>query len=192
MMGHALCQGEIITNNKNTLNNFKIFFSWISEPISTKLGTMHPLVKGIQVCFFVSSLNHHYDIISVFIDLKFFLRWAMWPMGFLLAHLSRRLKWALSIVRRHRCCRCCRQLFTFSSSSPEPLGFNETWHKASLGGEGDSNLFRWRAPSFSKWRLLRNIKNTLLKLKKNLLLQNHLVNFNQTWHNTSLGKGDSS
>ena len=28
---------------------------------------------------------------------------------------------SLSVVRRHRCCRCCK-LFTFSSSSPEPLG----------------------------------------------------------------------
>ena len=25
-----------------------------------------------------------------------------------------------------------------------------------------------------------------------LLIQNHLANFNQTWHNTSLGEGDSS
>ena len=28
----------------------------------------------------------------------------------------------LSVVRRRRCCRRCRKLFTFSSSSPEPLG----------------------------------------------------------------------
>ena len=28
--------------------NFKIFFSWTIEPISTKLGTKHPSVKGIQ------------------------------------------------------------------------------------------------------------------------------------------------
>ena len=29
--------------------NFKIFFSRTIEPISTQLGTKHPLVKGIQV-----------------------------------------------------------------------------------------------------------------------------------------------
>ena len=29
--------------------------------------------------------------------------------------------------------------------------FNQTWHKASLG-EGDSSLFKWRAPPFSKGR----------------------------------------
>ena len=34
------------------------------------------------------------------------------------------------------------KLFTFSSSSPEPLGqFQQTWHKVSLG-EGDSSLFK--------------------------------------------------
>ena len=30
--------------------NLKIFFSKTTEPISTKLGTMHPWVKGIQFC----------------------------------------------------------------------------------------------------------------------------------------------
>ena len=29
--------------------------------------------------------------------------------------------------------------------------FNQTWHKLSLG-EGDSSLFKWRAPPFSKGR----------------------------------------
>ena len=43
--------------------------------------------------------------------------------------------------------------------------FNQTWHK-SLLAEGDSNLFKWRAPPFT----LRNSENTLIKLK-NLLLQ---------------------
>ena len=56
--------------------NFKIFFSRTTGPISTKFGTKHLLVKGIQVCSneaaFNSqkvdngvflSLNHHYDII---------------------------------------------------------------------------------------------------------------------------------
>ena len=63
--------------------------------------------------------------------------------------------------------------------------FNQTWHKASLG-EGDSSLFKWRAPPFSKGR---NSENTLTKLK-NLLL-NHWANFNQTWHKASLGEWDS-
>ena len=49
----------------------------------------------------------------------------------------------LSVVRRRCCCRCrrYRKLFTFSSSSPEPLGQFQTWHKVSLG-EGDSSLFK--------------------------------------------------
>ena len=56
--------------------NSKIFFSRTTEPISTKFGTKHPWVKGIQVCsneepinspkinnVFFSSLNQRYDII---------------------------------------------------------------------------------------------------------------------------------
>ena len=35
------------------------------------------------------------------------------------------------------------------------------------------------------------MSNTLTKFK-NLLLQNHWANFNQTWHKASLGEGDSS
>ena len=31
--------------------HLKTCFSWISEPISTKLGTKYPKVKGIQLCF---------------------------------------------------------------------------------------------------------------------------------------------
>ena len=35
---------------KNNLSNLKISFSRTTWPISTKLVTMHPWVKGIQVC----------------------------------------------------------------------------------------------------------------------------------------------
>ena len=66
-----------------------------TEPISTKLGTKHPWVKGIQVSLNEESINSHkgnsgffslnqrYDIIICVIDLNGFLRWAMWPMGLL-------------------------------------------------------------------------------------------------------------
>ena len=46
--------------------------------------------------------------------------------------------------------------------------------------------------NFFKGRKLRNRKKCFDKLKKNLLLQNHQANFNQTYHKASLGKGDSS
>ena len=62
---------------KNTLTNLKIF-SRTAELISTKLGTMHPWMKGIQVCSneeqlnshkvkdgVFSSLNQRYDIIII-------------------------------------------------------------------------------------------------------------------------------
>ena len=42
-------KGRWLWKSENTLRNFKIFFSRTTEPISTKLGTNHPWVKGIQV-----------------------------------------------------------------------------------------------------------------------------------------------
>ena len=97
----------------------------------------------------------------------------------------------LSVIRCHRCFRC-RKLFTFSSSSPEPgpvstkLGTNHPWVKGILDYSNDR-----RAPPFPKGRWLRNSENTLKKLK-NLLLQNHQANFNQTQQKASLGKEDLS
>ena len=75
------------------------FFSRTTGPISTKLGTKHPWVNGIQFCskknhliliqiimvFFLSSPTLWYT--HVFIDLNCFLGWAMWPMGLLLSLL---------------------------------------------------------------------------------------------------------
>ena len=83
------------------------------------------------------------------------------------------------------------KLFTFSSYFPNNWSnFNQTWHKKSLG-EGDSSLFKWRAWPFSKGGLLWNREITLTNFK-NLLLKNHWANFNQIWHKSSLGNGDSS
>ena len=69
-------RGDNYKNNEKTLTKLKIFFSRTTEPISTKLGTKHPWVKGIQVCSneepinslkvnndFFSSHNLSYDII---------------------------------------------------------------------------------------------------------------------------------
>ena len=39
--------------------NLKIFFSRTAGPISTKFGTKHPLVKGIQLCSNEEPLNSH-------------------------------------------------------------------------------------------------------------------------------------
>jgi hypothetical protein len=48
--GIALIQGKIIAKSKNTLKIKKIFFSRTSRPISIKLDTHYPWVKGIEVC----------------------------------------------------------------------------------------------------------------------------------------------
>ena len=80
--------------------NFKIFFSRSTLLISTKLGTTHPWVKGIQsltnknhsvirmeMIFFPLQLTNsafwYNDSFAVLIDLNWSLRWAMWPMGLL-------------------------------------------------------------------------------------------------------------
>ena len=73
------------------------------------------------------------------------------PITFL-AHLSRRLKWAFLIKI------CPLSVVVIVNFSHFHLllqnhwaNFNQTWHKASLG-EGDSSLFKWRTPPFSKER----------------------------------------
>ena len=51
MKGHALYQGEIITNYRKYIDEIKkIFFSRTTELISTKLGTKHSWVKGTHFC----------------------------------------------------------------------------------------------------------------------------------------------
>ena len=46
-------------NSENTLTNLKILSSRIAGLISTKLGTMHPRMKGIQVYSYEEQLNSH-------------------------------------------------------------------------------------------------------------------------------------
>ena len=115
---------------------------------------------------------------------------------YILAHMSRTLKWAFLIkfcplsvvvvvvvVRNYW---RCRQLFTFSSSSPEPLGQFQPNLAQSILGRREFKFFKWRVPSFSKGRQLRNSENTSAKLK-NLLLQNQFQ-----LNMASFGEGDSS
>ena len=85
-----------------------------------------------------------------------------------LAHLSWKLKWAFLItcrpssvclsVRLSVCPSVCLSVRPSVNFSYFHLllqnhwaNFNQTWHKASLG-EGDSSLFKWSAPPFSKGR----------------------------------------
>ena len=105
----------------------------------------------------------------------------------------------LSVVRRRcrcrRCRRCrrrrCRKLFTFSSSSPEPLSqFQPNLAQSILGWRG-FKFVQMKGPALFQGEIITQIvKNRLTKFK-NLLLQNHWANFNQTWHKASVGEGDS-
>ena len=85
----------------------------------------------------------------------------IWIYSFL-AHLSRRLKWAflikicpLSVVVVVVVAVVVVVVVNFSHFhlllQNHWANFNQTWHKASLG-EGDSSLFKWRAPPFPKGR----------------------------------------
>ena len=57
--------------------------------------------------------------------------------------------------------------------------FNQTLHKAPLG-EGDSSFFfQIKDPALFQGEMISKGENTLTKLK-NLFLQNHWANFNQT------------
>ena len=48
--GPAFFQGEMIKNNEKSLTKLKNLLLQTTKPISTILDTMHPWVKGIQVC----------------------------------------------------------------------------------------------------------------------------------------------
>ena len=98
--------------------NFSHFHLLFQNQISTKLGTKHPWVKGIQVC---SNKGPHpfprgdnYEITTI--------HWQIQIKKFLLQNCL--------------------------------FNFNQTWHNLSMD-EGNSSLLNWRAPPFSKGRLLR-------------------------------------
>ena len=198
-------QGEIITKYWKSLTNLKIVFSRTTGLISTKFSTKHPWVKGIQVC---SNEGPHpfprgdnCEIVKIHWQyLKIFFSRTTEPFS---TKLGTKHPWmnGFQICSNEGPCSFSRgdnyKMVKIHWRNLENLllknhwaNFNQTWHKPSFD-EGYSNLFKWRAPPFSKGRLLRNSKNTLTKFK-NLLLQNHWAIFNQTWHKASLGEGDSS
>ena len=49
MKGHTLFQWEMITKYQNYMTKFKNFFSRTTGPVSTKLGSEHPCVKGTEI-----------------------------------------------------------------------------------------------------------------------------------------------
>ena len=40
----------VVSQSENCKRNLKVFFSKTTGPISTKLGTKHPWLKGTQIC----------------------------------------------------------------------------------------------------------------------------------------------
>ena len=107
---------------------------------------------------------------------------------------SKELFWSkLSVVVV--CWYCCIRCFIISFLhfyllQNHCLKMKLTWHKTSLS-EGDSSLVKWLATPIRKGRWLQNSRNTWTTFK-NLLLQNHWANFNQSWHKAYLIKEDSN
>ena len=104
----------------------------------------------------------------------------------ILAHLSWMLKWAFLItycpssVRLSVCLSVCK-LFTFSSSSQEPLGQFQPNLAQSNFGWREFKFVQMKGHTLFQGKIIAKI----LKLYRKL--QNHWVNFNQTWHKACLG-----
>ena len=72
------------------------------------------------------------------------------------------------------------KLFTFSSSSPEPLGqFQPNLAQSILRWRG-FKFVHMKGPVLFKGEIIREQRKYIDEIKKNLLLQNHLANFNHT------------
>ena len=118
----------------------KIFFSRTTGPKSTKLSTEQRF-KFAQWSTMPFSKGHNCKIVKIlWSHLNIFYSKTMF-----LAHLSWKLKWAFlitfsdhlsSVVCLSVCPSVCK-LFTFSSSSPEPLGqFQPNLAQSILGSRG--------------------------------------------------------
>jgi hypothetical protein len=78
-------------------------------------------------------------------------------------------------------------IFDFFSKTTKPilsrLGTNHSWGEGILNCSNEGDCF---SPRGDNSKIVKNSE-----ILKNLLLQNQLANFNQTWHKSSLGEGDS-
>ena len=112
----------------------------------------------------------------------------VWLLLFL-GHLSWKLRWAFLIT----CCPSVHltvcKLFTFSSSSLEPLGQFQPNLAQSILGWMRFKFVQMNDP-FSRGYNYKKAKIHWRNLKN--LLKNHRTNVNQTWHKASLGEGDLS
>ena len=167
MKGLALFQREIITKiAKKHWRNSKIFFSRTTEPISTKLGTKHPWVKGIQVCSNEGPRpfprGDNYEIVKIhWWNFKIFLSRTTEPFSTKLVTKHPWVKgiqvcsneWPRPFPRSDNCEKAKIHWQTFKNLLLQNhwANFNQTLHKASLD-EGDSNLFKWRTLLFFKGR----------------------------------------
>ena len=143
-----------------------IFFSRTTGPISTKLGTKHPWVKGIQVCSNEGPRpfprGDNYEIVKIhWWNFKIFLSRTTEPFSTKLVTKHSWVKgiqvcsneWPRPFPRSDNCEKAKIHWQTFKNLLLQNhwANFNQTLHKASLD-EGDSNLFKWRTLLFFKGR----------------------------------------
>ena len=146
-------RGDKSENIKLYWKYLKIFFSRTTNPISTKLGTKHPCVEWIQVCSNAWSRPHPRGDTSEIGN--FYSKY----LKVFLSRTTARISTKLSTVHPWD-----KGIQVCSNAGPRP----------SPRGDNRENVKLY-------WKSL-----------KNLLLQNHMANFNQIWHTASLGGGDSS
>ena len=89
----------------------------------------------------------------------------------------------LSIVRHRRCCcrHCCRKLWTFSSSSPEPLGQFQLNLAQSILGWRVFKFVQMKGPVFFQGEIIMKLQKIHWQILK-IFFSRTPANFNQTWH----------
>ena len=99
---------------------------------------------------------------------------------------SDRLSSVVCLFVRSSVCLCLSvcKLFRFSTSSQEPLGQFQPNLALSILGLRGFKFVQMKGPAFFQGEMIKKRENNL----KNLLLQNHWANFNQTWQKASMGK----
>ena len=224
-------------SNEEPHQNWKIFFSKTTEPISTKLGTKHPWVKGIQISSKKGPRpfprGDNYEIAKIHLwNLKIFYR----TTGPISTKLGTMHPWVkeIQVYSNEEPCPFPRgdnyekakihwwnlKIFFYRTTGliSTKLGTKHPWVKGIQVCSNEGNHPFPRGDNYEKAKTLGTkhpwvkgiqictnkgphpfprgdnyeiAKITLVKLKSPLLL-NHWANFNQTWHKASLNKGDLS
>ena len=158
-------KGRSWLTREYTITNFKSLLSRTTEPMSTYFGTNHPCLKDYRACSNEGPALFQNEIIkklqNILTNLKILFQnhWNIFKQTgqktsfgevdstFLNEDFPRLCPrgYNYEIVQIHW------QIWKNRFLQNQWANFNQTWPKISLG-EGNSNLFKWRAPSLSRGR----------------------------------------